>query len=147
MDEFTGQEPFQARQSLLFQCLGDAAWLAGTVPNATIVESSTESAKWTATPAMPFVTGTIETTLTILPSDVANEIRHAVQAASRGTGCSIEAIYQVNGDDTASTVDWRIKIIEKTGLLKLVPGMMLRKYVQEGIAKAWGSIRNKLEAE
>ena len=40
MEEFTGQQSLQIRQSLVFDRLGDAAWLASTIPDATIVEAS-----------------------------------------------------------------------------------------------------------
>ena len=147
MEEFTGQETIQARRSLTMERLGDPSWLASSIPDATIVATSDDFARWIATPSIPFLTGEIVSTLIIVPSDNPDEIIHAIDVDSRGTGCDVEAVYHIQGDDTASIVDWRIEITKKTGLLKLVPSMMIQKFVQDGITKAWDAIRIKLEAE
>ena len=147
MEEFTGQESIQIRESLLREHLNDPAWLASSIPDAKIVETTNNSAKWTAEPAIPFLTGAIETTLTVVPTDAPNMIRHDIHAESRGSGCDVTALFNIQGAENTSTVDWHFTIVNKIGLMKMVPSVLLKKFAGEAIEKAWAGLREKLEAE
>ena len=144
MIHFEGTESFTKPSAELFPLLSDAAWLANSVPEAKITESSADRAVWDLKPKLNFITGSLQTTIVVSERKPNDAVVFKVTGKAVGSGSTVVTSLNLTPTDTGTTIRWMGEITELNGLLKMVPKPLIQAAAQKIIADLWGSIRAKL---
>jgi carbon monoxide dehydrogenase subunit G len=124
--------------------LTDAAFLAGCLENVDIVKSDHEAATWRMRPALGFMTGSIETTLTIHDLIPMTSMDATVFTKGIGASTTVETHLTFSPKDLGSVVHWQANVTKLTGLLKLTPTGLVQGAAQKVVSDVWTQIGNKL---
>ena len=144
MIHFEGTEAFTQSPSQLFGPLSDAGWLASAVPEAEISETSHDRAVWKLKPQLSFLTGSLETTLSVTSRKPNDSIMYTVNGKAVGSGTKVVANLNLTPTESGTTVKWTGEITELNGLLKMVPKGLIQAAAQKIIADVWVAIRHKI---
>lgn len=145
MIHFDGVETFSQPATALFPSLSNAGWLAAAVPDAEISEATLDRAVWKLKPKLSFLTGSLETTLTVTSRTPAEAATFKVNGKAVGSGTTVVATLAFAPTESGGTdVRWTGEITELNGLLKMVPKGLIQATAQKIIADVWTAIRVKL---
>jgi carbon monoxide dehydrogenase subunit G len=145
MIHFDGIETFPHPASALYPSLSNAGWLASAVPDAEVVEGTLDRAVWNLKPKLSFLTGSIQTTLSVTSRAPGEAATFKVNGKAVGSGSTVVATLTLDATDSGGTaVRWTGEITELNGLLKMVPKGLIQATAQKIIADVWTAIRVKL---
>jgi len=145
MIHLEGVEHFAVSAELLFSKLADAGFLAGCLPDAEVIEASPDRASWKVKPKIAFLSGTIDTTATVLDRVPGTAVKYELDSKSVGAGNIVEAtLTLLPADGGGTTVQWSGDITKMTGLMKLAPKSLIQGTATKVIADVWNAIRAKL---
>jgi carbon monoxide dehydrogenase subunit G len=145
MLHFEGERRFELPVASVYPKLRDAAFLAESIPDASIEGTPTrERALCTVQPGFSFVRGNLDVTLEIVEGEEPARIR--VRVSSKGVGSSAEVVglLQLSGEDAGTKVHWSADIENLGGLLKMVPAGLVRGSAQKVIDDVWNGIAARL---
>src|SRR5207248_6651771 len=137
---------FALRAPELFARLSDAAWLVGCLTEVHVIRAEVDVAAWSMRPALSFVAGTIDTTLTIAQRTPPAEMRATVTSKGIGATATVETHLTFAPQGEGTRVHWEMVITQLTGLLKLVPKGLLQATAQKVIDDVWTQIEKRLSA-
>jgi carbon monoxide dehydrogenase subunit G len=145
MIHFEGIETFPQPASALYPSLSNAGWLATVVPDAEVVEGTLDRAVWNLKPKLSFLTGSIQTTLSVTSRTPGEAATFKVNGKAVGSGSTVVAKLTLEPTDSGGTaVRWTGELTELNGLLKMVPKGLIQATAQKIIADVWTAIRVKL---
>jgi carbon monoxide dehydrogenase subunit G len=129
--------------------LTDASFLVRCIPDVeSAKEVSTERAVLTLRPGFAFVRGTLEVTLQIIEKVASSSAKIGLHSKGIGSSSTVEATLTVAAlGEAATRVHWVAEVKELGGLLKLVPGGLIRGAAQKVIADAWTTAEAKMKEE
>lgn len=145
MVRFEGDRDFPQPPAELFARLSDARFLVECIPDVeTVHEQAPQSARLTLRPGFSFVRGTLEVALSLV--DVVAPTSARVVLASKGIGSTadVEATLSLSDREGGSRVHWTAEVKKLGGLLKMVPGGLVRGAAEKVINDAWASVSQKL---
>jgi carbon monoxide dehydrogenase subunit G len=148
MQRFEGNRDFSHPPSALFARLTDVPFLVDCIPDVETVRSvAVDCAEMVLRPGFSFVRGTLDMNLRMVEKNEPTSTR--VQLLSRGIGSSseVEATLLISPLETGSRVHWTAEIKSLGGLLKLVPGGLIRGAAERVINEAWNRIEKNLKAD
>lgn len=144
MIHFEGAESFSTSPAATFAKLSDAGWLAQALPDAQVSRAEPDQAEWKIRPKLTFLSGSLDSVLTLLDRTESTSVRYRVASKGVGSGSTLEATLTFQPTDGGTTVTWSADLLELTGLLKLVPPTLLQATAKKVIADVWESVRKKL---
>jgi carbon monoxide dehydrogenase subunit G len=144
MLRFEGDRDFPHAPAELFAKLTDARFLVECIPDVESVKSQeADNATLVLRPGFAFVRGTLEVVMHIV--DVASPTARVI-LNSKGIGSSadVEATLALSDHEGGTRVHWTAEITSLGGLLKMVPGGLIRGAAEKVINDAWTRIGEKL---
>lgn len=147
MIHFEGDEAFAVPPADLYARLSDAGFLAGCLPDAEVTAAAPDRAVWKMKPKLAFISGAIETTLTVANRVPGEAVGFAVQGKGVGATSTVETALAFRPADGGGTVvHWTADVVALTGLLKMVPRGLIQATAQTVIRDVWAAVRNKFVA-
>lgn len=144
MIHFEGVESFPTPPADLYAKLADAGWLAQSLPDTQVLETSADRATWKVKPKFAFMAGTLDTIAEITARTAGEQVRYRVTSTSVGAKSVAESILTIRpAGGGGSEVQWSGDLTELGGLLKMVPRGLLQAAAQKVIADAWAALKQK----
>jgi len=149
MLRFEGDRDFALAPEALLAKLTDARFLVQVIPDVdSVPDLQPDRATLVLRPGFAFVRGTLDVTMHIIP-DAKTMSSARVLLESRGIGSSseVEATLTLSPQQESgggSRVHWTAEVKSLGGLLKLVPGGLIRGAAEKVINDAWNRIGEKL---
>jgi carbon monoxide dehydrogenase subunit G len=144
MNRFEGVESFGVPLANLFAKLTDAAFLVKAMPDAEVIESSADCAAWKLKPRLSFMSGTLETTLTVAERTPTSMAKYVIVGKGVGASSTLAATLNFSATEAGSRVNWTGEIIALTGLLKLVPKGLIQSAAEKVIADVWTAVHQSV---
>lgn len=145
MIHFEGVESYPVPPAALYPKLSDAGYLAKCLPDATVMEATPDKAEWKMKPKLSFLTGSLDTILTVTNRVPGESASFHVLGKAIGAASGVDAVLTLKPATGGGTdVHWTGDIVELTGLLKMVPKGLIQSAAQKVIADVWAAIRPKL---
>ena len=140
MIRFEGREEFRQTPEDLFAKLTDAAFLVKSLPDAEIESATADVAVWKLRPKLAFISGSLETTLSVTERTPVTTARYTVVGKGVGASSTVVAVLNFAPHDTGTVVTWTGEITALTGLLKLVPKGLIQSAAEKVIADVWAAV-------
>ena len=144
MIHFEGVESYSAPPAALYPKLSDAGFLVGCLPDAEVHEATPDKAVWKLKPKLSFLTGSLDTTLTVMERVPGESVKYRIAGKAIGAASVVEALLTLKPDGDGTAVHWSADITELTGLLKMVPKGLVQSAAQKVIADVWAAVRPRL---
>ena len=142
MIHFAGIETFAASPAELYPKFADCGFLAGCLPDAHVTVATPDRAAWRMKPKLSFVTGELETNLTVTDRTDGESVRFGVFAKGVGATSIVETSLTLKPTDAGgSEVHWTGDITAVTGLLKMVPKPLIQATAQKVMQKLAPSLK------
>lgn len=145
MVRFEGDRSFALPPAELFARLGDVRFLVECIPDVESVrEVTADRAELVLRPGFSFVRGNLEVTVQVV--ERLDPTRIGVSLLSKGIGSSSEvaAALDVAAAEAGAHVHWTAEVRSLGGLLKMVPGGLIRGAAEKVINDVWDRITRKL---
>src|SRR5262245_58796004 len=140
MQRFEGDRDFTQPPPAVFARLTDVSFLVSCIPDVETVRAvESDRAELVLRPGFSFVRGTLEVTMRLVEKA---EPTARVQLLSRGIGSSseVEATLAVAPTESGTRVHWTAEVKSLGGLLKMVPGGLIRGAAEKVINDVWARI-------
>src|SRR5271168_1372333 len=139
MLRFEGDRDFTRPPAEVWERLTDARFLVRCIPDVdSVKEVSAERAVLVLRPGFAFVRGTLEVTMQVGNRTAPTTAIILVQSKGIGSSSTVEATLTLTPvGETATRVHWVAEVKALGGLLKLVPGGLIRGAATKVIADAW----------
>lgn len=142
-----GDRNFRLPPHELFARLRDARWLASTLSNVQILRADVDEAAWSMRPALSFLSGSIENTLSIVERQPPSLIRLKIHTKGIGATAEVEIRLELQPAEPGTTVRWFMSIPQLTGLLKLAPKGLLQATAGKVVEEVWSHVETALARE
>jgi carbon monoxide dehydrogenase subunit G len=142
-----GDKDFSLPIDFVFARLSDAAFLAHCLNDVEIVRAETDAAEWKLRPALAFVAGTLDISLTITERNPPTAMKAIVFSKGIGATVTVETVLSLTPADSGSKVRWTLDVTQLTGLLKLVPKSLMQGAALKVVEDVWEQIMDKLKSE
>ncbi len=142
-----GDRNFRLPPDALFARLGDARWLVSTLTNVHVQRADTDEAVWSMRPALSFLSGSIENTLSIVERQPNSRIRLRIHTRGIGATAEVEIRLDLQPSAEATAVRWSMSIPQMTGLLKLAPKGLLQATAGKVVEEVWNQVETALVRE
>ena len=147
MMAFEGDRDFPQAPADVWAKLSDARFLVQCIPDSSPVGTpEPRRAQCTVRPGFSFVRGSLEVTLEVVEAIAAQSIRIAVSSKGIGTTADVETMLTFQPQQTGSRVHWKAEVTRLGGLLKAVPGGLIRGAAQKVIEDVWTSVAERLQS-
>jgi len=147
MQRFEGDRDFSLAPDDVWARLTDARFLVQVIPDVdSVKEQQPDRAQLVLRPGFAFVRGTLEVSLKIVDAVKPTSARVLLSSKGIGSASEVEATLAVAPHEGGSRVHWVAEVKSLGGLLKLVPGGLIRGAAQKVINDAWTRIGEKLAA-
>lgn len=144
--QISGEDAFTAQVPLLYSKLSDAAFLLGCLEEhlGEVIEATRDRAIWTMRPPMPMLPGMLEMKMEFLRR-VEDSLTHVrIHGSGFGGAGVVETVNEIVSTDEGSIVRWTASVVEVSGMLKMVPAMMLEPGIRQAVTTSWVTVRQKL---
>jgi carbon monoxide dehydrogenase subunit G len=137
MLRFEGERDCPLPPGEVFARLTDARFLVQCLPDVESVrESNQDQATFRVRPALSFVRGALDVTLTVLERNQP-QARFLLTSKGIGSGADVESALEVSEQGTGTHLHWSAEVKNLTGLLKLVPAGLIRGAAEKAINDVW----------
>jgi carbon monoxide dehydrogenase subunit G len=144
---FEGDRDFLVKLDAAWAKLRDARWLVQSIPDASPGEQlELDRATCTVRPGFAFVRGSLDVVLEVAEAVEGQSLRFLVTSKGIGSSADVETNLTLAPHDNGTRVHWKAEIKRLGGLLKAVPGGLIRGAAQKVIDDVWNSIAEKLKA-
>jgi carbon monoxide dehydrogenase subunit G len=147
MIHFEGDRSFTLPVADVYAKLGDASFLLSCLKDVEqVLETGVDRAQWKLRPRFSFIRTTLDITMDIVERVPTTSVK--VKLYSKGIGASTTVISEMKfaQKDTATAVHWVADVTELTGLLKLVPKVLISSSAGKVIEETWAEIDKKLNS-
>jgi carbon monoxide dehydrogenase subunit G len=142
---FEGDRDFSLPPADLFAKLSDAAFLVQCIPDSSVAgQADKKNAACTIRPGFAFIRGSLDVTLEVSEAVEPQTIR--LNLASKGIGSSsdVETLLTFSPQASGTRVHWKAEVKRLGGLLRAVPGGLIRGAAQKVIQDVWAGVEKKL---
>jgi uncharacterized protein len=143
--QFEGVEKFARPPADLYPLLADCGFLAGCLPDAEVTEATPDRAAWKMRPKLSFLSGALETVLTIGTRTPGEAVTFTVLGKGIGATSTVQTALTLKPVEGGTEVHWTGELTALTGLLKMVPKGLIQSTAQKVIADVWASVRVRIE--
>lgn len=127
--------------------LSDAGFLAGSLKGVEIIRTGPDESAWKLRPALSFITGSLDITLTIVERTPPSTVTARVFSKGIGATSTVEVRVGLLPSATGCTASWTLDVTQLTGLLKLVPKGLMQGAAQKVIDDVWNQIAAAMNNE
>ena len=132
-----GSKQFPVPIERLYPELADLTRLVQTLPDVkTVKEVSEEAAVIVVAPGLSFIKGELETTIQRTAASPPTTATLAIASKGIGTTVKVTASFTLTAIDAGSEMNWQAQVTELGGLLKLIPGSLLKGAAQK-VIEGW----------
>jgi uncharacterized protein len=144
---FEGDKEIPLPPPDVFARLSDARFLVECIPGReTVIQADQHQAVCTQRPGFAFIRGTLEVTIKIIEATLDSTIKYALLSKGIGSHSNVETTITLAPKDSGTHLHWEAEIKELGGLLKMVPGGLIRGAAQKTIADIWQEVEKKLKS-
>ena len=145
MVRFEGDRDFSRPPTELWARLTDARFLVRCVPDvSTVSKAEADEAAFIVRPGLAFVRGTLEVTLKVADKAEATSARYDLHSKGIGSSSRVEATLTLTPTDGGTRAHWAAEVKELGGLLRLVPGGLIRGAGRKVIDGIWDAVEKRL---
>jgi carbon monoxide dehydrogenase subunit G len=145
MVQFEGDRDFTRSPAELWAKLTDARFLVRCVPDvSTVSKAEAGEAAFVVRPGLAFIRGTLDVTLQVADAVEAKSARYVVRSKGIGSSSNVEATLTLTPTDTGTRAHWAAEVKELGGLLRLVPGGLIRGAGRKVIDGIWDAVEKQL---
>jgi 2-furoyl-CoA dehydrogenase large subunit len=145
MLRFEGDKDFSHAPEVVWAKISDARFLVRCIPDVdSIKEQAANSASLVLRPGFAFVRGTLETTLELVDETAPTTLCWLIRSKGIGSSSLVQATLTLTPAEKGTRVHWVAEVKELGGLLKLVPGGLIRGAANKVIADAWNTADAKM---
>lgn len=145
LQEFSGEELFQADPRRLYDLLTDLDSLAASIPDLVSAERTGEhSLKCVVRPGFSFLRGTMKLAISLADLVPPKSATMQVAAQGIGVGMRLASNLAIEPEGTGSRLFWTGRIEEMTGLITSVSPALVSAAAQRTIRHAWQQVRQRL---
>ncbi len=145
--QFEGDKDLPLPPGAVFGKLSDARFLVECIPGREAVALAEErKAVVTQRPGFAFVRGTLEITLQITEATPDSAIKYTVHGKGIGSTSDVETAIALEPKDGGTHIHWKSEVKALGGLLKMVPGGLIRGAAQKTITDMWEQVEKRLKA-
>jgi uncharacterized protein len=147
MQRFEGDRVLAVPPAELFARLTDARFLVKCVPDVESVTLAEERrAVLVLRPGFAFVRGTLEVHLEVVDVAPPEGARVVIRSKGIGSSADVKATLALAPEGAGTKVHWVAEVTSLGGLLKLVPGGLIRGAAEKVINDAWDRVTRELQA-
>jgi carbon monoxide dehydrogenase subunit G len=139
-----GDKDFQLPLDFVYAKLSDAAFLVHCLNDVEIVRAEPDVAEWKLRPALAFIAGTLDVSLTISERSPPNSMKATVFSKGIGATSTVETALSFTSADSGTKVHWTLDVTQLTGLLKLAPKSLMQGAAIKVVEDVWEQIMEKL---
>ncbi len=142
---FEGDRVFPVPPAELWPKLSDASFLVYCVPDGTVKGTPERSkAACLVRPGFAFVRGSMDVTVDIVEAVAPTHVK--MQLTSKGIGTSSDVVVSMTiaAEGSGSKIHYYAEITRLGGLLRAVPGGLIRGSAQKVIEDVWKNVEKKL---
>lgn len=145
MIELAGIKQFPVPIERLYPELADLTRLVQSLPDVKTVKSVNEDAAViVVAPGLSFIKGELETVINRTCCTPPTSATLAIASKGIGTTVKVTASFSLAAIDSGSEMKWQASVTELGGLLKLVPGSLLKGAAQKVIEGWLTSLASRL---
>jgi uncharacterized protein len=145
--QFEGDQEFTLPPKDVFAKLSDARFLVECIPGReSVTRADQREAVCTQRPGFAFVRGTLELTIKVEEATPDSTIKYVQLGKGIGSSSNVETLVTLTPTATGTHVHWQAEVKEMGGLLKMVPGGLIRGAAQKTIADVWREIEKRLQS-
>jgi len=147
MIRFEGDRDFPLAQAEVYARLTDPRFLVQCIPDVeSVTRLEADRASLVLRPGFAFVRGTLDVTLQVVDAVPPTSARLLLHSKGIGSSANVEAVLNLAPEGDGTRVHWVAEVKELGGLLKMVPGGLIRGAAQKVIGDAWTAVAAKLAA-
>jgi carbon monoxide dehydrogenase subunit G len=147
MIRFEGNRDFRFPPEELFASLTDVRFLVQCLPDVESVQNAgPDQAQLVLRPKLAFVRGKLEALVRVVERQAPTFARLVVSSRGIGTSSEVESSLAFQPLEEGTRVRWMMTITSLGGLLKLVPGGLIRGAAEKVINDAWNAVEARLTA-
>jgi carbon monoxide dehydrogenase subunit G len=144
---FEGERRFAQPVEELWPKFSDAAFLARSVPGATLRgEPTHDRAQYCVQPGFSFARSSMDVTMEIVERHEPDLVRFRLISKGVGTSNTVDTVLTLTPDGTGTRAQWIAQITQLGGLLKLVPSGLIKGAAQQVIDDVWNGIGKALSS-
>jgi carbon monoxide dehydrogenase subunit G len=148
MQRFEGDKDFPLAPAELFTQLTDARFLVKCLPDLeSTSEVTADHARVVLRPSLVFMRGTLNVDMKVVDIVAPTSARLVLDSKGIGSSSKVEASLTLTPKESGSHVHWVAEIKELGGLLKLVPGGLIRGAAQKVLNEVLTAAETKLKEE
>ena len=140
-----GDKDFQLPIDLVFSRLSDASFLAHCLKDVEIVRAEADVAEWKLRPALAFIAGTLDISLTITERAAPSAMKATVFSKGIGATSTVETALSFMSAEPGTRVHWTLDVTQLSGLLKLAPKSLMQGAAIKVVEDVWEQIMEKLQ--
>jgi carbon monoxide dehydrogenase subunit G len=145
MLHFEGDKEFRRPPEEVWARLSDARFLVQCIPDAQIVgQPEADKAVCKLRPGFAFIRGTLEVTIKVVEAVSPGSVRLSLFSKAIGASSEVEAVVTLAGKDSGTQAHWTADVKTLGGLLKLVPGGLIKGAAQNVINDVWTRVDAKM---
>lgn len=146
MQAFQGERTFSLDSAQLWAKLRDAAFLASCIPDGTPHEGAThDKAVCTVQPGFSFMRGSLDITIEFVAGDEPTTLQFKLISKGIGSSSEVLSSLTIATHELGSKVNWNAEVTNLGGLLKMIPGGLIRGAANKVIEDVWTGIAAKLQ--
>jgi carbon monoxide dehydrogenase subunit G len=143
---FEGDRDFSLPVDSLFTKLADASFLVQCIPDSSVTgKADKKHAVCTVRPGFAFIRGSLEVTLEVAEAIEPHSIRLLLASKGIGSSSDVETLLTFAPQAAGTRIHWKAEVKRLGGLLKAVPGGLIRGAAQKVIQDVWTGVEKKLQ--
>jgi carbon monoxide dehydrogenase subunit G len=147
MLRFEGDRDFPQAPAEVFARLSDVRFLVQCLPDVESVRSAeADRASLVLRPGFSFIRGTLEVSLQIVERVAPATVRVLQHSKGIGSSSEVEASLALAALESGTRVHWVAEVKSLGGLLKMLPGGLIRGAAEKVINDVWNQVAEKLPA-
>lgn len=145
MQAFEGERTLAKPVSEVWSKLRDARFLVSCIPDSK-PGSLAEMDKTTCTvrPGFSFVRGSLEVTVQVSKFEENKSLCYLLTSKGIGSSSEVEAIVNFEPEASGTRLKWKAEIKSLGGLLKAIPGGLIRGAAQKVIEDLWTGVEKNV---
>jgi uncharacterized protein len=141
-----GDKEFSQPLEQVWSKLTDAAFLVHCLKDVEITRAEADTAEWKLRPALAFVAGTLDTTLTITERTAPTSMKATVFSKGIGATSTVQTELTLAAHEGGTRVHWTLDLTQATGLLKMVPKSLMQGSALKVVEDVWAQIFAKMNS-
>ena len=147
MYKFQGEKQIALPLAIVWSKLSNARFLVQCIPDVHAVsKAEPDEAVLTIRPGLAFVHGTLDVKVRISERVPTTQVKVLLHSKGIGATSAVETVLNLSETTAGTWIQWVAEVTELGGLLKLVPGGLIRGAAEKVIRSVWDQAVEKLKS-